>query len=88
MNDSIPNSEDEEAIKNAFKNILDLTSDFVKRREEQLIEGLSPGEAGGDESVLPASEQGWMDYIDSFQLGSKDRVKAQDQYFEFLNQKR
>jgi len=86
--DSIPNSEDEEAIKNAFKNILDLTSDFVKRREEQLIEGLSPGEAGGDESVLPASEQGWMDYIDSFQLGSKDRVKAQDQYFEFLNSKR
>ena len=81
--DSIPNSENEDDIKKAFQDIVSLTQDLVKMREEQLLEGNSPGGVPNDAPVLPSSQEGWMDYVNKFPLGSNERQDAMDKWFEF-----
>jgi chromosome segregation ATPase len=84
--DSVPDSDDEEVIKKHFKSILDLTSDLVKAREEQLSEGLSPGGVDSDGAPLPNTHEGWQELINDLPLGSRDRAKAQDQYFQWTRE--
>jgi len=82
--DTIPNTDDPEQIEGAMKTILDFTQTRVAQREQQLSEGLMPGETATDGSTLPSTEQGWVEMIDKLPLGSSEREEAMDKYFNFL----
>ena len=79
--DVIPDTTDEDVLKDSFKSIIELANDAVKQREEQLAEGLSPGAADSDGTPMPTTEQGWKEYIEGLPLGSPERQKAYDTWF-------
>jgi chromosome segregation ATPase len=84
--ETIPNTDDEERIKESMKTILGFTKSQIEAREQQITEGLSPGEAGGSEQPLPSTEEGWMEMIDKLPLGSDKRQEAMDAYFDWTMQ--
>ena len=83
---SVPNSDDEEVLKKAFMDIVELNQDVVQAREKQLLDGQSPGGMSNDAPPLPTTQSGWQEYVNKFPLGSDERKKAMDAWFNF-NQK-
>ena len=81
--DSVPNTDDEDTIKDAFKAIIELTQDAVRYREEQLFEGQMPGGLDNDAPPLPTTERGWQDYVEKLPVGSQGRSDAMDAWFDF-----
>ena len=79
--DVVPDTTDEDALKESFKSIIELANDAVRQREDQLAEGISPGAAESDGTPMPTTEKGWLDYIESLPLGSDERARAYDTWF-------
>jgi chromosome segregation ATPase len=82
--DTIPNSDSPEQIEQSMKTILGFTKAQIERREQEITEGLMPGETSSDGAPLPSSEEGWQDMIDKLPLGSSERSEAMDHYFEWV----
>jgi len=73
----IPNSTDEAVIKDALTAFAGFSDGAVKKREDQLLSGVSPaGSAGGVAPKAPTTPQGWADYVNTFPLGTKEREAA------------
>jgi len=82
--DSLPDMTDKEALKTVFGNFANFADDAVKAREKQLLAGITPGTSATPPSDLPTSEQAWLKHADSFPLGSPERAKAMDGYWNFM----
>lgn len=85
--DAIPNSDDPEQVKESMQTILGFTKAQIERREQQLTEGLMPGEANEGTMPQPTTEEGWLDLIDKYPLGSDEYNKAMEAYFNWTNNK-
>lgn len=84
--DKIPEIEDPEALKGLFSDLASFADDAAAAREKQLLAGVTPVDAGARSSTQPSSEKAWMEHIDSLPLGSKERQKAFDEYWVWLNE--
>lgn len=85
--DTIPAGPDLESTKLAFSNIAKYADDIKKRRETELLSGLSGSQSVASPTAPPApqTEKDWTAHIESLPLGSKERQKAWDAYFAFIN---
>lgn len=83
--DRIPALTDEKVLKEVMSDLLGFADDMVKGREQQILAGWTPptGPVGGGKTT-PASKQSWEDHINSLPLGSKERSRAMDDYYEWL----
>jgi len=86
--EAFPNLTDKDMLTQVMKDIAGFSDNQVKARESQLLAGTLPTIVQGDASpAMPATEQEWMDRINSFDFGTPERQKALDQYGDFLNNK-
>lgn len=83
--DAIPNSDDPEQVKESMQTILGFTKAQIERREQQLTEGLMPGEANEQGMPQPTTEEGWLDLIEKYPLGSDEYNNAMEAYFNWTN---
>lgn len=80
-------STDEEQIK-ALKGIADFASAQVKSREKELTTGTTHTEVTPQGAELPTTDDGWSKYVEGFSLGSEQRQKANDAWFDYLKSKK
>lgn len=87
--DRIPAMTDKEALKTVLQDFAGFADDLVQQREKQLLAGVTPPPSSGGSTklVLPASEGEWEKHINALPLGSKERAKAFDDYYGWLEQK-
>jgi chromosome segregation ATPase len=85
--DRIPTMTDKETLTAVMKDFVDFAADSVKEREKQLLAGVTPGfgGTGQPQKVTPTNAKEWDALINSLPLGSQERNKAFDDYYEFLN---
>jgi len=77
----IPDSPDEGVIKEAFTAFAGFSDGAIKKREEQLLSGISPTSAAVVSTpAAPTTPQGWADHVNTFKLGSPEREKALKAY--------
>jgi hypothetical protein len=75
--DTIPDIEDEGTLEAMMTNLTNWKNQAVKARENQLLEGETPEINPTPESdPLPTTNQGWQQYVEQFELGSKERDNA------------
>lgn len=84
--DSLPNLTDEEALKSVFTNFAGFADEAVQEREKQLLAGVTPPLTGlgGVQKTQPQTEAEWSKYVDGLPLGSPERMKAQDDQWNWL----
>ena len=85
----LPAMTDKEALKTVLQDFAGFADELVQRREKDLLAGVTPAlsSAGNVKSATPASEGEWEGHINSFELGSRDRAKAMDDYWTWLERK-
>jgi uncharacterized small protein (DUF1192 family) len=86
---NIPNMTDKDALKIVLKEFADFADRKVKEREQVLLAGLTPGLSANQQQSnpgLPTSDGEWGDYINKFDLGSKERAAAMDAWGKWLEQ--
>jgi hypothetical protein len=84
--DRIPSISDREVLKTVMSDIAGFADDAVRAREKELLAGITPGISGVQpvRSVSPANEKEWTAHINSLPLGTTERAKAFDDYYEWL----
>ncbi len=83
--DTIPSMTDEAALKTVLGTLSEYADSAVREREKQLLSGVTPPINGGAKGAgVPASEKEWQEHINSLPLGSKERAKAHDDYWNWL----
>lgn len=81
----IPNVTDKEALKTIMQDLASFAGERVKEREKQLLAGT--GVAAGTIPSTPGkpqSAQEWESYYNSMPVGSPERMKALDEYGDWL----
>jgi predicted RNase H-like nuclease (RuvC/YqgF family) len=83
--DKIPAMEDAEALETVMKEFAGFADDMVRERERQILAGTTPGLNPGQAAQMgtPASEADWQRHIGSMELGSLERQKAMDAYWDW-----
>ena len=86
--DSIPNMTDPTALENVLGTFANFADKKVRAREQELMAGITPGVGSAhSSSSVPTTPGDWMKYIEAKPLGSQDRAKAMDDYWQFqMNQ--
>ncbi len=83
--DTIPNMSDESALKTVLGTLSEYADSAVREREKQLLSGITPPISGSAKGAgVPASEKEWQEQINNLPLGSKERAKAHDDYWNWL----
>lgn len=84
--DTIPTVTDETALKSVLETLSEYADKAVREREKQLLSGITPPIANGGAkgSGVPASDAEWNDVINRLPLGSMERAKAHDDYWNWL----
>jgi chromosome segregation ATPase len=84
--ETIPNVTDETALKTVMETFSDYADNAVREREKQLLSGLTPpiNGAGTKGTNAPSSEAAWQEHINGLPLGSPERAKAHDDYWNWL----
>jgi vacuolar-type H+-ATPase subunit I/STV1 len=85
----LPNMTDKEALKVVLQDFAGFADELVQKREKDLLAGVTPplSSAGNVKTGLPASENEWESHINSFDLGTRERQQAMDNYWGWLEQK-
>lgn len=85
----LPNMTDKEALKVVLQDFAGFADELVQKREKDLLAGVTPAlsSAGNVKSGLPGSESEWERHINSFGLGTRERVQAMDDYWTWLERK-
>ena len=84
--DSIPDAADEAGQKKIIDDLGAFAVNIASQREAQLVAGTIPGNnnpQGGTAAALPTSDKEWAVHLNALTLGSPERGKAMDQYFEW-----
>jgi hypothetical protein len=83
--DSIPDAADEAAQKKIIDDLGAFAVSIATKREAQLVAGTLPGNNNPQTvaQVTPKSDKEWAVYVNALPLGSPERGKAMDQYFEW-----
>lgn len=82
--DHIPAVEDPEAMSTVLNTFSQFAAEAVKERESQLFAGVTPPIAQQQAGkAVPSSVQDWEAYLNSLPLGSSEKNKAYDQYWEW-----
>jgi chromosome segregation ATPase len=89
LSSRLPALTDKEALKTVMLDFASFADDLVKQREKQILAGVTPSVGPGVQGGpgAPASEQAWMEHINSLPLGSPQRKKALDDYGNWLERK-
>lgn len=87
--DKLPAMTDKEALKVVLQDFAGFADELVSKREKDLLAGVTPpiGSAGNVKPGLPGNESEWEAHINSLQLGSRERQKAMDDYWGWLERK-
>lgn len=82
----IPNVTDKEALKTIMQDMSSFAETRVKEREKQLLAGtgMTAGTAPSSPGK-PQSSQEWESYYNGMPLGSTERMKALDEYGDWLS---
>ena len=85
----LPSMTDKEALKVVLQDFAGFADELVQKREKDLLAGVTPAlsGAGNVRTGLPASDSEWDRHIIAFQLGSRERAQAMDDYWGWLEQK-
>lgn len=83
----IPDLTDEETLKTVMKDFADFAQEAASQREKQILAGVTPGVGPAPVASAPATEKAWEDKINSLPLGSVERVKALNDYGDWLEHK-
>ena len=85
----IPGMTDKEALKTVLQDFAGFADELVQKREKDLLAGVTPAlsSAGNARPGIPNSEQEWEGHINSLMLGSRERMKAMDDYYVWLERK-
>ena len=85
----IPGMTDKEALKTVLQDFAGFADELVQAREKQLLAGVTPpvSSAGNTKAAVPSSEQDWERHINAQPLGSRERQRAFDDYYVWLEQK-
>lgn len=82
---SIPDLTDKEVLTQVMKDFDSFANDAVKEREAQLMAGITPQVGPGPvTTTTPVTEDAWKEKIAGFELGSPQRVKALNDYGDWL----
>jgi hypothetical protein len=84
--DTIPNVTDESALKSVLETLSEYADSAVREREKQLLSGVTPpiSNAGAKSAGMPTTEAEWQAQINLLPIGSKERAKAHDDYWNWL----
>lgn len=84
--DTIPMVTDEAALRSVLETLSDYADNAVRDREKQLMAGVTPAisNGGAKGSGAPASDEEWQNFINRLPLGSGERSKAHDDYWNWL----
>lgn len=81
----IPALEDKEALKIIMQDFANFADEAVKAREAQLLSGVTPNLGSGNVMPAePATQQAWLEKLDSLAYGTPARKKALDDYGDWL----
>ncbi|MCB2146590.1 MAG: hypothetical protein KQI81_08955 [Deltaproteobacteria bacterium] len=84
--DAMPNLSDKEALKSVVGTFAEFTDQKVRAREKELLSGITPNLSSATPvASTPTSADGWTKHIESLPLGSPERDKAMDQYWDFMS---
>lgn len=84
---SIPDIGDAEVLKGVMTDFIKFRQDGIKEREAVLLSGYTPPVPNVQTTqTLPTTAKGWESHLDQLPLGSPERQKAFDQYFEWTQQ--
>lgn len=85
----LPSMTDKEALKTVLQDFAGFADELVQKREKDLLAGVTPAlsSAGNVKTGLPASENEWENHINSLGLGTRERQKAMDEYWNWLERK-
>ena len=84
LSDSLPAVTDKEVLKTVMSDFIGFAEEQVKRREQQLMAGITAPAGVNAAPSAPSSKKGWEEHINSLPLGSKERQKALDDYGDWL----
>nr|MBN1228885.1 hypothetical protein [Anaerolineae bacterium] len=81
--DNIPSVSDPEALKTVMADFKSFADRKVKQREEQLMAGFTPPVGPVNNTpTKPSTRDGWQRLVNNLPLGSAERQKALDDWFE------
>ena len=86
--DTIPSMSDEAALKSVLETFATFADTKVKAREKELMAGFTPslgGGGGGSGPAAPTTPEAWSKHIESKPLGSPERAKAMDEYWDYMS---
>jgi len=83
--DRIPSLTDKEVLTEVMRDFDNFAKEQVTERERQLKAGLTPALGGSPPTdTSPQSEQAWMEKVESYPLGSKERADTIEKYGDWL----
>lgn len=84
--DTIPSMSDESALKSVLETFANFADTRVKAREKELLAGITPALGGGGAGPsIPTTPEAWSKHIESKPLGSPERARAMDEYWDFMS---
>lgn len=82
----LPNTGDENFLKQAITDLAAFAENAASLREQQLRAGLIDTTTTKPTSTTPVTPEAWVKHIESLPLGSPERVQAADRFGEWLKQ--
>jgi hypothetical protein len=84
--DKIPAMDDPEALEVVMKDFAGFADELVQAREKQLLAGYTPGLNAAQSAAIgkPSTEAEWNRHVETFELGSPERQRAMDDYWDWL----
>jgi len=87
--DRIPDMEDHEVQKTVMMDFVQFREAGIQEREKALLSGTTPPVSPVISTpATPTTTEGWAAYVEDLPLGSKERTKASDEWFEWTRQQK
>jgi len=85
--DSIPTMSDPEMQKTVMMDFVQFREEGVQEREKSLLSGITPPVTPiVDTPIAPTTNEGWQEKLNELPLGSAERQKLSDQWYEWTRQ--
>jgi len=82
--DRIPDLTDKEVLTNVMQDFLGFRQSGIRERETALLSGITPPTPPIQNTPSkPTTAEGWQTYVNEFAIGSKERMAAFDEWFDW-----